>query len=119
MLVILPVTVFAITDCRKSELEGKADAGKFHSSIGWVAAGVGSGLMLGLVGTGVITWVAASVDPHPMGLPSNPDYNISCYDRGYQKRARRKNIVSALGGSLVGTATVVYIILEVSGLLEE
>jgi hypothetical protein len=118
MLIVLPVTIFA-TDCKRSESEGKADAGKFHSSIGWAAAGVACGLVFGPIGTGVVTWSAAVSKPHPMGLPSIPDYNISCYDRGYRKRAKRKNVISALSGGLVGTATVVFIVLHISGALEE
>ena len=87
----------------------RIDAGSRHSSAGWFLGGVGSGVLLGLIGTGIITVTAAMSNPQPRLLPA--DVDGSCYINGYAKKAKSKNTWSALGGGLVGTAVFVLVYL--------
>jgi hypothetical protein len=72
--------------------------------------GVGSGLLLGLIGTGIITGAAASGRPQPPTVPEGLD--AACYREGYSGRAKSKNTVSALTGGLIGTAVWVIIVVS-------
>jgi hypothetical protein len=75
-----------------------------------VFAGVGSGILLRLIRTGIIVAVAAGTHPQPAIIPNEEIINESCYISGYSEAARKKNIFTALDGGLVGTAVIVTII---------
>jgi hypothetical protein len=106
MVVLFPSMILA-DECREAEIEGEADAAAQHSSTGWFLGGVGSGLLLGLIGTGVITGAAAMTHPKPEFPASG--FNEKCYFHGYSSKAKKKNVWSALGGGLAGTAIFVII----------
>jgi len=96
-------------DCIKSQIKGENDAENRHSSAGWMAGGVGSGLLLGLIGTGIITAIAATSNPTPSIIPEKEDINLECYINGYKKVAKKKNTIYALSGGLIGTLVLVTI----------
>ena len=103
---LAPVT-FQRGTCEDDRVHGRADASSGHHSGGWFWGGVGSGLLLSLIGTGIITAVGASSDPQPKEVPAG--YDPACYRDGYQSKAKSKNTISALTGGLVGTAIWVVI----------
>lgn len=115
LLFIFPTGVLADDeeqelDCAESRIKGELNGREYHSSGGMIAAGVGSGIILGLIGTGIIVAVAAGTDPQPAFIPNEDIINESCYASGYSDSARKKNIYGALGGGLFGTAVIVTII---------
>jgi hypothetical protein len=97
--------------CEASRMQGRTDAGAAHGAGGWFGGGVASGVGLGLIGTGIITGVAALGNPQPREAPV--DVDASCYREGYSGRARGKNVTSSLLGGLVGTA--VWVVIVASG----
>jgi hypothetical protein len=99
-------------DCAESQVRGKKDASETHSSTGWFFGGLGSGILLGLIGTGIITVVAATSKPKPETLPA--EVNPDCYRDGYRDKGKSKNTWSALGGGLVGTVVFVVVYVAVS-----
>ena len=112
---IFPLRIFADDekqklDCEESRIKGELNGKEYHSSGGMILAGVGSGILLGLIGTGIIVAVAAGTHPQPTFIPNRDIINESCYTSGYSNAARKKNIYAALGGGLVGTAVIVTII---------
>ncbi|MBD3344546.1 MAG: hypothetical protein GF401_05745 [Chitinivibrionales bacterium] len=109
LIIMYPVTILA-SDCTKSKLKGKVEAARSHNSIVWGVAGVGSGVLLGLIGTGVITGVAAIPNPTPKSLPEDPEIDIDCFAKGYGRRAKGRNVLSALGGGAVGTLIAAIVI---------
>ncbi|GAI96595.1 unnamed protein product [marine sediment metagenome] len=78
------------------------------------AAGVGSGFLLGLIGTGVIVAIAASTRPKPNYIPNENIMNEQCYRGDYSEKGRKKNIRGALGGGLIGTAVAVILIVSIA-----
>lgn len=99
-------------DCNQSNMRGNQDAGMMHNSGGWLAGGVGSGLLLSLIGTGIITAIAASSNPQPTMIPDGVDE--TCYRVGYNSKAKSKNTVSALVGGLAGSAVWIVILVSAS-----
>ena len=108
---LVPVVVEQGT-CDEDRVHGRADAATGHHSGGWFWGGVGSGALLGLIGTGIITAVGASSDPQPKEVPAG--YDPACYRDGYHSKAKSKNTMSALTGGLVGTAVFVVIYVAAS-----
>ncbi len=100
----------ASDSCLLSVAHGSADAKAQHSSPGWVIGGFFSGVALGLIGTGIITAVAASTDPKPKQIPAHRDG--ACYVSGYSDTAGKKNAWRAFGGGLAGTVVIVLILLS-------
>jgi hypothetical protein len=112
---IFPLSIFADDekrelDCEESKIKGELNGKEYHSSGGMIVAGVSSGILLGLIGTGIIVAVAAGTHPQPDFIPNEDIINESCYISGYSDSARKKNIYGALGGGLVGTAIIVTVI---------
>ncbi len=77
-----------------------------HSSGGWFLGGVGSGFLLGLLGTTIITIAADGESPNK--VPKK--YDEEGYTLGYYKKSKSKNKWSAFGGGLLGTALVVVLL---------
>ena len=96
--------------CDVSRATGRDDGESGHGTAGWFLGGVGAGIGLGLIGTGVITGASALAGPQPQDIPS--DMQESCYREGYRGKAKSKNVVSALLGGVTGTAVwlVIYLI---------
>lgn len=83
---------------------------------GRFAGGLASGLLLGLIGTGIV-WAVAGSDDTPVPIAhalqlanANPNYNLA-FQQGYSARLKARRKSSALTGGLVGTATVVVLYL--------
>ena len=105
-----PLARFMLPDCDSDRTRGRADADQVHSGSGWMAGGFVSGILLGLIGTGV-AWAMASsstveVSPVPEGL------DASCYRDGYTSKAKSKNATNALTGGLLGTAVLVVLLVS-------
>ena len=78
-----------------------------YKSSGWELGGLASGLLLSLVGTGIITGIAACSNPEPNRIPD--DVFKECYKKGYTGKARSKNVLSALYGGIIGTCAAITI----------
>lgn len=105
-----PLAHFMLPDCDSDRTRGRADADQVHSGSGWMAGGFVSGILLGLIGTG-ITWAMANsstveVSRVPEGLDAN------CYRDGYTSKARSKNTTNALTGGLLGTAVLIVLVVS-------
>ena len=93
--------------------EGNAMAGS-QSTAGWFAGGLASGVILGLIGTAVITIAANNSSVHPPAsqqsvlATKSPDY-VQAFTRAYRDRLKSKKKTSALTGGLIGTAAFVLI----------
>jgi hypothetical protein len=92
-------------DCIQSREQGKSAAKADHGTGGWIAGGATGGVLLGLIGTGVVTALAMTSDPFPQAIP--PGVDEACFANGYEKKAKSKNTRSALVSGLLGT--VVFI----------
>jgi len=99
--------------------EGR-ELAKSEGTGGWFAGGVASGLLLGLVGTALITVAAnSSSNDVPESRRSilatkRPDYS-QAFARGYRDKLKSKKRTSAITGGLLGTAAFVAIIVSAQG----
>ena len=98
-----------VAPCDASKTQGRADAGDQHGTVGWFVGGIGAGVGLGLIGTGIILGGTALSSPKPATIKAGQEE--TCYRDGYKSKAKSKNLVSALLGGLVGTAVwaVIYL----------
>jgi hypothetical protein len=94
-------------DCAASLTKGQQDASARHSSTGWMLGGLGSGILLGLIGTAITTGIAATSDPYPNPLMIPGAIDTTCYMMGYHNKGKSKNTWSAFGGGLLGTGIFV------------
>jgi hypothetical protein len=84
---------------------------------GWFAGGFASGVILGIIGTG-LTWALAAnshveLAPDKRLLISNqPVPYQQAYEMAYGDRVKSKRKTSALTGGLLGTATFLVIYLS-------
>ena len=102
----------------KARLDGQGDAQSVGTG-GWMAGGVVTGVLTGLIGTVVIWAVAGSSD---VSVPADRRLQIAdqpaTYQQGYQSgygeklKSRRKS--AALGGGLLGTAAFVLLLVSSS-----
>jgi len=98
---------------------GKQSASEHYSSGGWVAAGLGSGFLLGLIGAGIIVGVSQSGKVEP---PASVQINILDkadefkwgFHEGYTKQAKKKRLSGSIIGGLLGTAIVVALLTSTS-----
>jgi hypothetical protein len=87
---------------------------------GWFAGGVASGLVLGLIGTAIITVAANNAGSNvPASQQSilaakSPDYS-QAFARGYREKLKSKKRTSALTGGLLGTAAFLVIYISAQG----
>jgi hypothetical protein len=94
-------------------LQGRAVAERRGMS-GRFAGGFASGLLLGLIGTGITYAIAGSDDTALPALEAarlssaNPNYSLA-YQQGYSERLKSRRRSSALTGGLLGTLTFVVI----------
>ena len=81
---------------------------------GRFAGGFASGVLLGLIGTGITYVIAGSDDTSLPAMEAarlsatNPTYSLS-YQQGYSERLKSRRRSSALTGGLLGTLTFVVI----------
>lgn len=95
----------AAEDCIASRAHGHRDADNMHSSKKWFFGGFCSGVILGLIGTAIITVGARTTNPFPKDVPAN--VNEACYVNGYEAKGKSKNAWSAFDGGLIGTAILI------------
>ena len=98
-----------VATCDASKLQGRTDAGDQHGTVGWMAGGLGAGVGLGLIGTGIMLGMTALSSPKPDAI--KPNMEETCYRDGYKGKGKSKNLVAALLGGLAGTAvwTTIYL----------
>lgn len=100
-------------------LEGEMAASSSYSSSGWFLGGVGSGILLGLIGTLIIGLSATSGDvkPDPISYQMIQDYPEDYkmgYLQGYDNKGESKRITAAVGGGLLGTLIFVALVFGAS-----
>jgi len=86
---------------------------------GWFAGGFASGVVLGLIGTGVTWAIAGSSDAtlpadRRLLIANRPTAYQQFYEKSYGDKVKSKRKTSALVGGLVGTATFLVIYLSAS-----
>lgn len=96
--------------CEESRESGANAADVQHSSVGWWLGGVGSGVILGLIGTGIIWGVSFASSPQPARIPDNVEEN--CFRRGYKSEAKGSNEVGAGVGGLIGTLAFFLVVVS-------
>ena len=99
-------------DCDLDRTRGREAAEELHSGSGWMAGGFLSGVLLGLIGTGISWAIANSSSVEVNRMPDGVE--ASCYREGYTSKARSKNTSNALTGGLLGTALLVVLIVSAS-----
>lgn len=116
ILTIYTMPCYAQDSCFTSQAKGENHADSYHSSTGWFLGGVASGIILGLIGTAIITGASAASNPKPYALevPKESEVEMACYLNGYKSKAKKKNMLSAVLGGLVGTVVFVAIYVSVS-----
>lgn len=100
----------AVKSCEESRAAGENAADLQHSSVGWWLGGVGSGFLLGLIGTGAIWGVSFASSPQPDRVPQGE--HEDCYRRGYKTEAKGANKVGAGVGGLLGTLAIVLVVVS-------
>lgn len=106
-IVATPLLALA-DDCDDADAKGAAKADADYRSSGWFLGGIGSGLLLGPIGTAIITGMGAGSNPEPRRVPDQ--MKEECYVHGYTKKARSRNTTSALGGGLLGTGLLILLV---------
>lgn len=110
-----PAPTAAATDSSPSAavLHGRAAAER-RGTGGRFVGGFASGLLLGLIGTGITYAIAGSDDASLPAMEAaklttaHPNYSLA-YQQGYAERLKAKRKSSALTGGLLGTLTVVVV----------
>jgi hypothetical protein len=105
-----PLAHYMLPDCDSDRTRGRADADQVHSGSGWMAGGFVSGILLGLIGTGVAWAMASSSTVEVSRVPEGLD--ASCYRDGYTSKAKSKNSTNALTGGLLGTAVLIVLVVS-------
>src|SRR5262245_10694355 len=72
--------------CEDDRLRGREAASGTHSGSGWMLGGLASGLVLGLIGTGIMYAVASSSSSEVERVPDGVD--ASCFRAGYTAKAK-------------------------------
>ena len=116
---LIPLSyTFAENDCSTGETRARMDVMKYHSTGGYGVGGFGCGILLGLIGTGIIWAAASGADPSPATIEKISQTHSSnftnCYMLTYREETKRKNKSAAVTGGLLGTATILIIILSAS-----
>ena len=107
-----PVLRYLNPDCDLDRTRGREAADQLHSGSGWMAGGFVSGVLLGLIGTGISYAIASSSSVEVSRVPDGVE--ASCYREGYVSKAKGTNTSNALTGGLLGTALLVVLIVSAS-----
>lgn len=102
-----------VKGCEESRTIGENAADLQHSTVGWWLGGIGSGVLLGLIGTGVVWGLSFASSPQPDRIPDG--VHEDCYRRGYKAEAKGDNKVAAGVGGLLGTLVFVLAVASNSG----
>jgi hypothetical protein len=96
------------------------DAASKRGTAGWMVGGIASGVTLGLIGTGITYFVAGSSDTQApvserlMLSQRAPEYS-QAFQAAYSDGLKSKRKKAALTGGLVGTATMLVLVLSAGG----
>jgi hypothetical protein len=102
-------TTESVKSSGESLSEGRMAADNEHSSAGWIAGGLVSGGLFSVLGTGVITLIAAGSNPSPAYIPD--DVETGAYLTGYRQEARRKNTWAAgISGSIMSAVWIMVVL---------
>ena len=114
--VLYSLPAYADVSCFNSQLKGEQDAAEHHSSSKWLFGGIVSGMVLGLIGTVIITATSAGSNPSPGAqvLPEENEVEMTCYLNGSESKARTENVVAAVMGGLVGTVLFVGLYITIT-----
>ena len=105
-----PLLRYLSPDCELDRTRGRDAADQFHSGSGWMAGGFVSGILLGLIGTGISWAMASSSSVEVNRVPDGVE--ASCYRDGYTSKAKSRNSSNALTGGLLGTAVLVVLVVS-------
>jgi flavin-dependent dehydrogenase len=100
-------------------LHGRA-AGERVGTGGTFVGGFAGGFFLGLIGTGIAYAVASGSDAQLPALDAarlaqaTADYQLA-FRQGFEERVRSRRKGAALTGGLLGTATIVVLLLSATG----
>lgn len=101
-----------VLSCEDSRIEGRRDAAEHHSADRWwLSAPVG--FFLPLIGVLAATGTAAAVRANPNSIPA--DVEARCYRDAYGSRARKRNMLTALAASSIGTVAFIVAIVASGG----
>ena len=108
----------AVDGITKGRLEGEVAAQRVGTG-GWFVGGFASGLVLGLIGTAVIYVAAGNSDTavppdRRLVIANQPSHYQQAFEVGYGEKIKSKRKGAALGGGLLGTATIVLLIVSAS-----
>ena len=103
----------------KGRMDGQAGAQSVGTG-GWMAGGVVTGLLTGLIGTAVIWAVAGSSDvsvpaDRRLQIVNEPATYQQSFEAGYGEKLKSKRKGAALGGGLLGTAALVLLVVSAGG----
>lgn len=103
----------------KGRLDGTTAAQSVGTG-GWMAGGVVTGLLTGLIGTAVIWAVAGSSDvsvpaDRRLQIAEQPATYQQQYEAGFGEKLKSKRKGAALGGGLLGTAALVLLVVSAGG----
>ncbi|HZI27221.1 MAG TPA: hypothetical protein VFD64_03635 [Gemmatimonadaceae bacterium] len=107
-----PLAYLVAADCDLDRTRGREAASMTHSGGGWMAGGLVSGVLLGLIGTAISYAIASSSTVEVNRIPEGVE--ASCYRDGYTSKARSMNTSNALTGGLLGTAVLVLLVVAAS-----
>ena len=87
---------------------------------GWMAGGIATGVLTGLIGTVVIWAAAGSSDvavpaDRRVQIADQPATYQQQYESGYGEKLKARRKGAALGGGLLGTAALVLMVMSASG----
>jgi hypothetical protein len=101
----------------QGKIDGKKTASEDYSGGGWGAAGLGGGIVLGLIGAAAVVGASqlSSVEPPDKDLldiaSESDDYQTGFCD-GYSRKAKNKRLIKSTIGGIMGTAIIVSIIIS-------
>lgn len=108
LVVAFSFNLFA-SECSESRKTGRLTADEDVNSAGWFVGGVASGFLFGIFGTAGIVGISAIPSPEADFLPEDVT-EAECFDSGYEKEGRSKNMKAATYGGLVGWAgSIIYL----------
>lgn len=93
-----------VGSCADARLQGRRDAEAHHGGKWWYLSVV-AGFFVPGISVAATTGAAALTHPQPKTIKAGLDE--SCYRDGYGDRARKRNVLTALWMSLLGTTAIV------------
>ena len=98
--------------CDAARKQGRSDAREHHNAAPWLATAA-AGFFLPILGIGLATAIASGPKPEPKTIAANVD--ADCYRDGYRRGARKKNMITALTASSLGTVAVIALLAASGG----